>query len=133
MKVTRDLELVRTSTFGAVVGILKWLASKPKFWVPALGFVSRKFSQVKWDFFKANGKAHKLTFFVQNFMDASNLEEERVHACSFMVMTGQGPMSMCLHNAKRDEYILKPVAQNDGKTQWNPLTGKAEPASKVIA
>ncbi len=38
-------------------------------------------------------------------MDASALDKERIHACSFMVMTGQGPVSMCAHNAKRDLYL----------------------------
>ena len=42
-------------------------------------------------------------------MDANALDEERVHACSLMVMTAQGPVSMCEHNARRDEYILEPL------------------------
>ena len=68
-------------------------------------------------------------------MDASALDEERVHACSFMVMTGQGPVSMCAHNAKRDDYILKPVelVKTGKKVLWNPLTGKELPQNSSIA
>jgi hypothetical protein len=81
------------------------------------------------DLFAARGRAHKLSFFVQNFMDAQALEPERVHACSFMVMTANGPISMCAHNARRDEFILKPVAVDTagGRAFWNPLTGATLP------
>jgi len=79
------------------------------------------------DLFKARGAAHQLTFFVQNFMDANELEQERIDACSFMVMTAEGPVSMCQHNASRDDYILKPlqITRSDGSTiDYQPLKGK---------
>jgi hypothetical protein len=69
--------------------------------------------------FLARGRVHKLSFFMQNFMDATQIEQERVDACSFMVMTAQGPVSMCEHNAKRDDFILQPldVAKADGTVE----------------
>jgi len=76
------------------------------------------------DIVKARGQVNQLTFFVQNFMDAKELVQERVDACSFMVMTSDGPVSMCEHNASRDEYILKPlqVTRADGSTiNYQPL------------
>ena len=76
------------------------------------------------DLVLARGKAHKMTFFVQNFMDAQQLVSERVQACSFMVMTASGPVSMCEHNAKRDEYILQPlqITRADGSNlSYRPL------------
>jgi 7,8-dihydro-6-hydroxymethylpterin dimethyltransferase len=63
-------------------------------------------------------------------MDAGGLEEERIHACSFMVMTGDGPISMCMHNAKRDDFILKPVKVAEGVV-WDPLTGRESPAAQT--
>ncbi len=54
------------------------------------------------------GKTGKITFFIQNFQDAKALDPERIANCSFMVMTGRGPVSMCEHNALRDEFILGP-------------------------
>jgi hypothetical protein len=59
-------------------------------------------------------------------MDACHLEKNRVDACVFMVATAEGPLSMCLHNAKRDEYILKPIRMKAEATVakfWDPLTG----------
>ena len=87
--------------------------------------MARKVWGAKWDILRAGGKVHKLSFVVQNFMDADHLELDRIHACSFMVMTPQGPVSMCMHNAKRDDYILQPleVRGQAGKV-WDPHTGK---------
>ena len=61
------------------------------------------------DLWRGFGRVHRLSLFVQNFMNAKELDEERIEACSFMVMTAEGPVSMCAHNARRDEYILKPI------------------------
>ncbi|MEM7540023.1 MAG: radical SAM protein [Pseudomonadota bacterium] len=54
-------------------------------------------------------RPQRLSLFVHDFMDASALDPERTAACSFMVMTADGPLSMCEHNAKRDNHILKPI------------------------
>lgn len=125
MKATHDLNLDRTRPWKVVLGLTKWLLSHPGFLLPGVKFVGRKLWEMRGDWLKARGKVHKLTFFSQNFMDASALEAERIHACSFMVMTGDGPISMCMHNAKRDDFILKPVAVpgKDGVT-WDPMTGR---------
>jgi MoaA/NifB/PqqE/SkfB family radical SAM enzyme len=48
----------------------------------------------------------KLSFFMQNFQDADALDAERIHDCSFMVATRDGAISMCEHNARRDDYII---------------------------
>jgi len=74
-------------------------------------------------------QATQLTFFVQNFMDASELKQERIDACSFMVMTAEGPVSMCQHNASRDDYILKPlqITRADGSSiEYQPLKNRGE-------
>ena len=66
-----------------------------------------------------------MSFFMHNFMDASELDAERITACAFKVMTEQGPMSMCLYNAKRDNYLLQPtrIKTEQGISFWQPLTG----------
>ena len=95
----------------------------------ALRFFLPKIWKMRRDLVAARGRVHKLSFFVQNFMDASALESERIHACSFMVMTADGPISMCAHNARRDEFILKPLAveTEGGRALWNPLSGSMLP------
>ncbi len=109
----------------AVAKLLSELAKKPQ-WIGKAGLhFGRLLWRMRKDLLASRGKVHKLSFFMQNFMDAQNLDEERVHACSFMVMTSEGPVSMCAHNAKRDDYILKPIALHKGaqKLMWDPLTG----------
>jgi len=102
----------------------KALARRPQWWVRILKHgLSLGFPMLP-DLIKARGRIRKLTFFVQNFMDAQALDQERVDACSFMVMTAEGPVSMCQHNAARDDYILKPldITRSDGTSlQYQPL------------
>jgi len=64
---------------------------------------------------------HRINFFVHNFMDAENLDRSRCESCVFMVATANGPLSMCVHNAKRDQMISQPVRDAKGKVIWNPL------------
>jgi 7,8-dihydro-6-hydroxymethylpterin dimethyltransferase len=95
------------------------------------GVVSR-FAKLAWkersDFVAARGRVGKISFFVHNFMDSSQLEKERCDACSFMVMTPQGPMSMCVHNAKRDDYLLVAAhVKRENKVMFfNPVSGQLE-------
>ena len=92
------------------------------------GFASRA-AKAAWimrkELIAARGKIGKLSFHIHNFMDASQLDGRRAAACSFMVMTPQGPISMCIHNAKRDDYLLVPAqVKRAEKIQfWNPATG----------
>ena len=58
-------------------------------------------------------------------MNSEHLDQERIEACSFMVMTDQGAVSMCQHNARRDDYILRPIKFHtaDGQRRtYYPLT-----------
>jgi len=92
-----------------------WLR-QPRLWLPAIKYASGQIKQMGRHLWLGKGKVNKLSFFMQNFMDAEGLVAERVEACSFMVMTDEGPISMCEHNAKRDDFILKPldVEKDDG-------------------
>ncbi len=100
------------------------LLKKPHWWLKGIRYIAMQIRQMGTDLFKAKGRIYPLTFFIQNFMDANELDEKRVHACSFMVMTAKGPVSMCEHNANRDTYILQPITfkNTDGKIQhYEPM------------
>ena len=118
----------------AIRALLAEVRRQPGFAMQAIRFIVPKLWKMRKDVFAARGKVHKLSFFVQNFMDASALDPERIHACSFMVMTANGPISMCAHNAKRDEFILKPlsVTTESGEAIWNPLSGATLPVLPPI-
>jgi len=66
-------------------------------------------------------RPHRISFFIHNFMDAKKLERGRCESCVFMVATANGPLSMCVHNAKRDQMISQPVPEKKGQQGWNPL------------
>ena len=113
----------KTRLAKTIIGYL--LRHPATFW----GVISR-FAKFAWrerrDFIAARGRVGKISFFVHNFMDSTQLEKERCDACSFMVMTPEGPMSMCVHNAKRDDYLLfaAPVKRENKLRYFNPVTGK---------
>jgi len=125
-----NVMLDRREPARAVAALLGAAARRPAWLLRAARFAGRKLWRMRRDLVASRGRVHKLSFFVQNFMDASALDPERIHACSFMVMTADGPISMCAHNARRDEFILKDetvTAEGGGAAVWNPLSGRMLP------
>ena len=116
----------RTNQRRTLERMTEFLLTHPKI---LAGFVSRA-ARAAWtmrrELVAARGKVGKLSFHIHNFMDACHLDRERAEACSFTVMTPTGPLSMCVHNAKRDDYLLVPaeVKRNQQIVFWNPVTGK---------
>ncbi len=116
----------------AVATLLRWAATQPWLWRRGLGWAARKLWAMRRDLVRGRGRVYKLSFLIHNFMDACALERDRVEACVFMAVTAQGPVSMCLHNARRDSFILQPleVAAGGLKRRWDPLSGFADAPSK---
>ena len=107
---SRGLQVDRRSKLRKIASQhLRVAGHQPIWYWHALRYATKKLWQMKSDLVAARGRAHKLSSFVQNFMDADNLDSERVKACSFIVMTPNGPMSMCEHNSRRGKFILQPV------------------------
>lgn len=126
---TRDLEYDRGNKPRMLMQIARWLAKNPRTSVRALGWLARHLWNLKWDLIQARGRVYKFGYFIHNFMDAEHLECDRIDACAFMVATQDGPISMCLHNAKRDHYLLQPIALKAGDDvikYFNPATGRIE-------
>jgi len=107
------------------------LLAKPIVFARGLVWLIRKIWLAKADLLAARGKVHKLSFFIHNFMDACALDQNRVEACTFVAITDDGPVSMCLHNAIRDAAILKllKISGAAGEAFWNPLSGEVEPGA----
>lgn len=119
------------------LGMIKAVLKRPQLWGPALVYLFTTLSSMLPDIIRARGKVNKLSFFIHNFMDACKLEKDRIQGCVFMVATSEGPISMCMHNAKRDDYILKPFKvkeENETEKVFNPLTGElTEEISNPVA
>ena len=114
---------------------LRWLLAHPAHWPASCGFIARKIWKMKGDLLRSRGRVHTLSLVIHNFMDARGLERERIDACVFKAMTADGPLSMCLHNARRDSFILRPIRvyRPGGDVFWDPLSGDvAANASKPM-
>ncbi len=74
----------------------------------------------------SKGRVHRMSIMVHNFMDAEKLERDRCASCVFMVATEQGPISMCVHNARRDAHIFAPtpIETQGSRKWWSARTGK---------
>lgn len=122
---TAHLVFDRTNTGKVIMHFLAWLAGNPRFWASVLKWGAVKMWQMKADLFAARGRIRTLSFLIHGFMDARALQKERIDACVFKTMTQDGPVSMCLHNARRDSVILQPVRLHTrtGEHYWQPLSG----------
>ncbi len=120
----------RHSTLYEIVTSYTWaLLKQPSWWPKLLGYGFGQLRRMRKDLLRGRCRVRKLSFFIQNFMDAEHLNQERTGACSFMVMTADGPVSMCEHNARRDEFILKPIdiTKDDGSVErFEPLKWRAQ-------
>ena len=118
-----ETHLPRTDPRAARKVIVRLLITHPDLWWPSVKAVAGFAWRARRALLLSRGKVHKLSFFVHNFMDAKHIERERAHACVFMVATAQGPLSMCVHNAKRDSFVLAPLdlVTPQGIEHWAPL------------
>jgi uncharacterized radical SAM superfamily Fe-S cluster-containing enzyme len=105
---------------------LRFLVVNPDIVVKGASWFIKKLWQMKSNLVMSRGRVNKLSFFIHNFMDACNLDPQRIKACVFMAATHDGAVSMCLYNAQRDGSILRPVQvqKPDGRWFWNPLSGR---------
>ena len=130
--VARVLDAMGTAPFDRgrpgrrMLQLLARIAVRPALVLRLLPWGFRKLRAMRADLLAARFHAAKLTLFIHDFMDAAALEHERIEACSFMVATADGPMSMCLHNARRDQMLLRPLPTPEG-SWWNPVTGAVTP------
>ena len=123
---TSEVRFDRQDRSAVVTAFLGSIAKSPPLTFAVLVWLLRKVWQARRDLFRARGRVNKLSFFIHDFMDSCSLESDRLDACVFSAATTRGPVSMCLHNAKRDAFILEkvPVSRNGGLGFWDPLTRK---------
>lgn len=126
---TTDIRYSRINAFRTGAHVLFWALSRPAFLFLILrrlvAFTGRH-ARALWT---GRKEIRKLTLIIHNFMDAKDLDPERIAACSFMVATDRGFVSMCAHNAAREAFIRKPLEMKteEGVNVWNPLTGQILP------
>ena len=128
MAMTADVEFDRQDKRKTVLHMVRAVAGQPLLFLK----VARRAVEFAWqarkDLLAARGRIGKISFFVHNFMDAFQLDRKRCESCAFMIMTPSGPMSMCVHNAKRDDYLLVPseIKRGNKSLYWNPVSGQTQ-------
>jgi hypothetical protein len=125
---TAHVSTDRQNWFRTVAALTIALLRTPRLLATALRLAFGKARQMHRDLIVGRGRISKVSFFIHNFMDGCKLERERLAACAFMVATADGPVSMCLHNARRDDFLLRPFAIEMGAPPafWNPITGRLQ-------
>ena len=119
MRETAGLAIERGTTARGVVSLVRAALARPRLAASALHWIAALAWRARADLIAARGRAHKLTFFTHNFMDAEALDRERIDACVFMAMTQHGPISMCAYNARRDHYLLQRSTRRKGRgSRW---------------
>lgn len=126
LSATAHLELHRNDAKRVAKRFLGWLAAHPAYLFPVLKWAGKKGWDMRASLVAAGGRIKTISFGIHNFMDSCALERGRIDACVFKVMAAGGPISMCLHNAKRDSFILQPIKIEtpEGNKYWQPLTGE---------
>jgi pyruvate-formate lyase-activating enzyme len=101
------LEIDRTRPIqGAMAMLAHVMRTDPRWLVELARWTARLGARLAPGLVRSRGRAGKLSFFIQNFQDAGALEAERIDNCSFHVATRDGSVSMCEHNARRDDFII---------------------------
>jgi tetraether lipid synthase len=123
---TENITFDRKHKWKTVRQVLCWMLMQPTHIWPISKWGFRLIKQIKNDLIISKAKINSLSFITHNFMDACNLEQERLDACVFHTMTKDGPVSMCQHNAKRDDYLMQaiPIKREQMIKFWHPLEAK---------
>ena len=119
MRETAHVRIDRGTPWRALRSLLMASLARPALIVAAVRWSVALAWRLRRDLLAQRGRAHKLTLFTHNFMDACALDAERIDACVFMAITQDGPLSMCAYNAQRDAYLLQPLQTAQGT--WQPL------------
>lgn len=126
MRDTAHVEIPRDQSLRGAWALAKIVFSQRQLWRGFARHSARMFWQARREWLSDGTlglrvpAVRKISFFTHNFMDACQLDADRVEACVFMAATVDGAMSMCAYNAERDRFLLKPIRLASGET-WQPL------------
>ena len=119
MRESAHLRIDRGTRWRSLKSFVQAIVARPGMSLISLRWALALAWRMRADLWAGRGKVSKLTLFTHNFMDAKQLDDDRVEACVFMAMTQDGPLSMCAYNARRDHFLLQPLQTSQGL--WQPL------------
>lgn len=113
---TPQIPWLRAHPLKTTAALLRWLAANPRFAGVVARWTASKLRAMKSDLIKSRGRLDVQSFLIHGFMDADDLDSERLATCAFKTMTDQGPVSMCLFNARRDVFFENYSVMSGGQT-----------------
>lgn len=129
MRETAGFQIDRRTPWRSLASLARAAVTRPALAWASIRWAAALIGRTWPDLLAARGKVHKLSFFTHNFMDACQLDAERLDACVFMAITQDGPMSMCAYNARRDDFLLRPLVTSQGT--WAPVRSGFEGVKAV--
>ena len=131
MRETAYISVPRHNPIFAAWTFTRAVVTKPALALSGALWLARLLVQIGSDLWLLRqGAPRKISYFIHNFMDAKDLDPERIDTCVFMAAGPDGMVPMCEFNARRDEFLLRPLATEDG-TLWEPLRGNKPVALKA--
>jgi 7,8-dihydro-6-hydroxymethylpterin dimethyltransferase len=119
MRETAGVRVMRGQPWRAAAVWARAVLMRPGLLLAGLHWAARLFWRIRRDW-AGLPQARKISYFIHNFMDARQLDQERLDACVFMTATTDGFVPMCEYNARRDAHLLLPIELKDGQL-WHPL------------
>ncbi len=121
MRETAHVSVPRGSAWRAAWVFASAVAMRPKLALAGVAWLIRLLWRLRADLLLLRLAApRKISYFIHNFMDAKDLHPERIDSCVFMAAGPDGMVPMCEFNARRDEFLLRPLPLAGGDT-WKPL------------
>ncbi len=131
MRATSHVILQRDQGLSGGLAMLRAVLLRPSLWLGSLGYISKVLWRFRSECLQGNPSLRKISFFTHNFMDACDLDPERIEACVFMAASVNGLMSMCTYNAERDHHLLKPIVLKSGRV-FQPLVLAPNAQGEVV-
>ncbi len=121
MRETAHVSVPRKNFWRAAGVFASAVALRPRLAVAGLAWLARLVWRLRAHIPKLFPSGpRKISYFIHNFMDAKDLDHERIDTCVFMAAGPDGLLPMCEFNARRDSFLLRPLTLADGSV-WQPL------------
>jgi 7,8-dihydro-6-hydroxymethylpterin dimethyltransferase len=131
MRDTAGVAFERDQGLKGGLAMLRAVLVRPDLWLGSLGYLFKLLWRFKGEWLQGKPSLRKISFFTHNFMDACELDPERIEACVFMASSVNGLMSMCTYNAERDRHLLKPIVLKSGAV-FQPLAISPNAQGEVV-
>ncbi len=128
---TTHVVLERDQGLSGGLAMLRAVLIRPCLWLGSVGYLIKVLWRFRHEWLQGRTSLRKISFFTHNFMNACDLDQDRIEACVFMAASVNGLMSMCTYNAERDLHLLKPIVLKSGQV-FQPLAVAPNAQGEIV-